>query len=71
MIQTLYVDMSQQGFFITPAYSHVCICVCIGMISFLSEALLVSLSYSHQTQTTCWDHPKMTELFQSLGECSS
>lgn len=23
---------------------------------------------SHETQTTCWDHPKMTELYQSLGE---
>ncbi|XP_019509286.1 PREDICTED: utrophin [Hipposideros armiger] len=22
---------------------------------------------NHKTQTTCWDHPKMTELFQSLG----
>jgi len=24
-------------------------------------------SFSHQTQTTCWDHPKMAELYQSLG----
>uniref|UniRef100_A0A8C9V4T0 Utrophin n=1 Tax=Scleropages formosus TaxID=113540 RepID=A0A8C9V4T0_SCLFO len=23
---------------------------------------------NHQTQTTCWDHPKMTELFHSLGD---
>jgi len=23
---------------------------------------------SHETQTTCWDHPKMTELYQSLGK---
>lgn len=23
---------------------------------------------SHQTQTTCWDHPKMAELYQSLGK---
>ncbi|XP_016129904.1 dystrophin-like [Sinocyclocheilus grahami] len=22
---------------------------------------------NHQTQTTCWDHPKMAELYQSLG----
>lgn len=22
---------------------------------------------SHQAQTTCWDHPKMTELYQALG----
>ncbi|XP_077342532.1 utrophin isoform X4 [Lithobates pipiens] len=27
--------------------------------------------YSHQTQTTCWDHPKMTELFQSLGDLNN
>ncbi|XP_056423347.1 utrophin isoform X3 [Hyla sarda] len=26
---------------------------------------------SHQTQTTCWDHPKMTELFQSLGDLNN
>lgn len=25
---------------------------------------------SHETQTTCWDHPKMTELYQSLGKIS-
>lgn len=25
-------------------------------------------SPSHQAQTTCWDHPKMTELYQALGE---
>uniref|UniRef100_A0AAZ3PVD8 Utrophin n=1 Tax=Oncorhynchus tshawytscha TaxID=74940 RepID=A0AAZ3PVD8_ONCTS len=24
---------------------------------------------NHQTQTTCWDHPKMTELYQSLAFC--
>ncbi|XP_072552167.1 utrophin [Salminus brasiliensis] len=23
---------------------------------------------NHQTQTTCWDHPKMTELYQSLAD---
>ena len=22
----------------------------------------------HQAQTTCWDHPKMTELYQTLGK---
>ncbi|XP_075059751.1 utrophin isoform X2 [Mixophyes fleayi] len=26
---------------------------------------------SHQTQTTCWDHPKMTELFNSLGDLNN
>lgn len=28
------------------------------------------LCCSHETQTTCWDHPKMTELYQSLGKTS-
>ncbi|XP_015219666.1 dystrophin isoform X7 [Lepisosteus oculatus] len=26
---------------------------------------------SHQTQTTCWDHPKMTELYQSLADLNN
>ncbi|KAM9005037.1 utrophin isoform X2 [Sarcophilus harrisii] len=26
---------------------------------------------NHETQTTCWDHPKMTELFQSLGDLNN
>uniref|UniRef100_A0A3Q4N010 Utrophin n=1 Tax=Neolamprologus brichardi TaxID=32507 RepID=A0A3Q4N010_NEOBR len=26
---------------------------------------------NHQTQTTCWDHPKMTELYQSLAAAES
>ncbi|KAL4624014.1 utrophin-like [Arapaima gigas] len=26
---------------------------------------------NHQTQTTCWDHPKMTELFHSLADLNS
>ncbi|MGH0184356.1 UNVERIFIED_CONTAM: hypothetical protein FKN15_014622, partial [Acipenser sinensis] len=26
---------------------------------------------SHQTQTTCWDHPKMTEMFQSLADLNN
>uniref|UniRef100_A0A3P9N780 Utrophin n=1 Tax=Poecilia reticulata TaxID=8081 RepID=A0A3P9N780_POERE len=25
----------------------------------------------HQTQTTCWDHPKMTELYQSLADLNN
>uniref|UniRef100_A0A8D2JAQ3 Utrophin n=1 Tax=Varanus komodoensis TaxID=61221 RepID=A0A8D2JAQ3_VARKO len=29
------------------------------------------LSSNHQTQTTCWDHPKMTELFQSLADLNN
>lgn len=38
----------------------------------LHYSALISLSfspfYSHQAQTTCWDHPKMTELYQALGK---
>lgn len=30
--------------------------------------LFLLLRFSHQTQTTCWDHPKMTELYQTLGK---
>ncbi|XP_063299176.1 utrophin isoform X1 [Pelobates fuscus] len=26
---------------------------------------------NHQTQTTCWDHPQMTDLFQSLGDLNN
>ncbi|XP_058880102.1 dystrophin-like isoform X3 [Acipenser ruthenus] len=26
---------------------------------------------NHQTQTTCWDHPKMTEMFQSLADLNN
>ncbi|KAM5283327.1 utrophin isoform 6-T7 [Hipposideros larvatus] len=26
---------------------------------------------NHKTQTTCWDHPKMTELFQSLADLNN
>uniref|UniRef100_A0A8C2ZFM6 Utrophin n=1 Tax=Cyclopterus lumpus TaxID=8103 RepID=A0A8C2ZFM6_CYCLU len=29
------------------------------------------LCFSHQTQTTCWDHPKMTELYQSLADLNN
>uniref|UniRef100_A0A3Q2CM25 Utrophin n=1 Tax=Cyprinodon variegatus TaxID=28743 RepID=A0A3Q2CM25_CYPVA len=30
-----------------------------------------SLNGFHQTQTTCWDHPKMTELYQSLADLNN
>lgn len=33
-----------------------------------SKLSLCILYFSHETQTTCWDHPKMTELYQSLGK---
>lgn len=57
-----------------------CVCLCLDISScsvyvsahdfvyfaILSFLFCVSI-FSHQTQTTCWDHPKMTELYQSLG----
>lgn len=33
-----------------------------------SLPFILPSSRSHQAQTTCWDHPKMTELYQALGE---
>uniref|UniRef100_A0AAQ4PPR1 Dystrophin n=1 Tax=Gasterosteus aculeatus aculeatus TaxID=481459 RepID=A0AAQ4PPR1_GASAC len=32
---------------------------------------LFSSPDSHQTQTTCWDHPKMAELYQSLADLNN
>uniref|UniRef100_A0AAY4EC99 Dystrophin n=1 Tax=Denticeps clupeoides TaxID=299321 RepID=A0AAY4EC99_9TELE len=29
------------------------------------------ISFFHQTQTTCWDHPKMAELYQSLADLNN
>uniref|UniRef100_A0A2K6MYR7 ZZ-type domain-containing protein n=2 Tax=Rhinopithecus TaxID=542827 RepID=A0A2K6MYR7_RHIBE len=29
------------------------------------------IHHSHETQTTCWDHPKMTELYQSLADLNN
>uniref|UniRef100_A0A8C9VIX9 Dystrophin related protein 2 n=1 Tax=Scleropages formosus TaxID=113540 RepID=A0A8C9VIX9_SCLFO len=36
-------------------------------------SLLVCTScfFSHQAQTTCWDHPKMTELYQALADLNN
>ncbi|KFQ30480.1 Dystrophin-related protein 2, partial [Mesitornis unicolor] len=36
-------------------------------------SLLVSFCFpsSHQAQTTCWDHPKMTELYQTLADLNN
>uniref|UniRef100_A0A673GNC6 Dystrophin-like n=1 Tax=Sinocyclocheilus rhinocerous TaxID=307959 RepID=A0A673GNC6_9TELE len=28
-------------------------------------------AFSHQNQTTCWDHPKMAELYQSLADLNN
>ncbi|CAG5958701.1 unnamed protein product, partial [Menidia menidia] len=31
----------------------------------------VFVAGTHQTQTTCWDHPKMAELYQSLADLNN
>lgn len=38
--------------------------------SYLISSLTLGFYFpsSHQAQTTCWDHPKMTELYQTLGK---
>uniref|UniRef100_A0A673MU61 Utrophin-like n=1 Tax=Sinocyclocheilus rhinocerous TaxID=307959 RepID=A0A673MU61_9TELE len=41
---------------------------------FLSSEVILSISVvfcSHQSQTTCWDHPKMTELYHSLSDLNN
>uniref|UniRef100_A0A8D0DEC6 Utrophin n=1 Tax=Sander lucioperca TaxID=283035 RepID=A0A8D0DEC6_SANLU len=39
---------------------------------FLSITLFrIPLNFFSQTQTTCWDHPKMTELYQSLADLNN
>ncbi|XP_053170341.1 dystrophin isoform X2 [Scomber japonicus] len=32
---------------------------------------MTEILYDHQTQTTCWDHPKMAELYQSLADLNN
>uniref|UniRef100_A0A672HW01 Utrophin n=1 Tax=Salarias fasciatus TaxID=181472 RepID=A0A672HW01_SALFA len=38
---------------------------------FLSSEYRANYLSPHQTQTTCWDHPKMTELYQSLADLNN
>ncbi|EMP31967.1 Dystrophin-related protein 2 [Chelonia mydas] len=33
--------------------------------------LVTFFFFSHQAQTTCWDHPKMTELYQALADLNN
>jgi len=43
--------------------------LCFSIFGFTTSLLSLSPHfYSHQAQTTCWDHPKMTELYHALGE---
>uniref|UniRef100_A0A3B4XFW8 Dystrophin n=1 Tax=Seriola lalandi dorsalis TaxID=1841481 RepID=A0A3B4XFW8_SERLL len=49
-----------------------CFCVSAGSVESPFEQGVspnnVPYYINHQTQTTCWDHPKMAELYQSLGK---
>ncbi|RXM31664.1 Dystrophin [Acipenser ruthenus] len=40
-------------------------------VGFTDPATMREQLKSHQTQTTCWDHPKMTELYQSLADLNN
>jgi len=46
-----------------------CMFVC-GVGGDMDPGAIDAFIYSHQAQTTCWDHPKMTELYQTLGKNS-
>lgn len=41
---------------------------CLWVLDSQPDTLASFCASSHQAQTTCWDHPKMTELYQTLGE---
>lgn len=47
----------------------VCMFVC-GVGGDMDPSATDAFICSHQAQTTCWDHPKMTELYQTLGKNS-
>ncbi|XP_078264997.1 dystrophin isoform X3 [Rhinoraja longicauda] len=38
---------------------------------YINAKTVIGSRLSHQTQTTCWDHPKMTELYQSLADLNN
>lgn len=42
--------------------------LCPSHIFFAFVSHFLTFPFSHQAQTTCWDHPKMTELYQALGK---
>uniref|UniRef100_A0A671LEG0 Dystrophin-like n=1 Tax=Sinocyclocheilus anshuiensis TaxID=1608454 RepID=A0A671LEG0_9TELE len=43
--------------------------VCIERVLFIVFHHVYA--FSHQNQTTCWDHPKMAELYQSLADLNN
>lgn len=40
----------------------------VGWVGGIDAGAIDAIVCSHQAQTTCWDHPKMTELYQTLGK---
>uniref|UniRef100_A0A3B4V349 Dystrophin n=1 Tax=Seriola dumerili TaxID=41447 RepID=A0A3B4V349_SERDU len=52
-----------------------CFCVSAGSVESPFEQGVspnnVPYYINHQTQTTCWDHPKMAELYQSLADLNN
>lgn len=45
--------------------------MCVGRVGGgVDPGIIDAFVCSHQAQTTCWDHPKMTELYQTLGKNS-
>ncbi|TNN72732.1 Dystrophin-related protein 2 [Liparis tanakae] len=51
------------------------LCVCTGSVQIPWERSIspnkVPYYINHQAQTTCWDHPKMTELYQALADLNN
>uniref|UniRef100_A0A3Q4HRX9 ZZ-type domain-containing protein n=1 Tax=Neolamprologus brichardi TaxID=32507 RepID=A0A3Q4HRX9_NEOBR len=67
---------NRQNHYVSSVAALIAFCsVYVSAHDFLYFALLSFLFcfsiFSHQTQTTCWDHPKMTELYQSLAAAES
>ncbi|KAF3857322.1 hypothetical protein F7725_009181 [Dissostichus mawsoni] len=70
MTETLTLGRTAEGVGILPRF-------CPGIGSFLPDAercdrpAMREQLRNHQTQTTCWDHPKMAELYQSLADLNN
>uniref|UniRef100_A0A8C2TES0 Dystrophin related protein 2 n=1 Tax=Coturnix japonica TaxID=93934 RepID=A0A8C2TES0_COTJA len=44
---------------------------CLWVLGSQPDMLASFCASSHQAQTTCWDHPKMTELYQTLADLNN
>uniref|UniRef100_H3BBK9 Dystrophin related protein 2 n=1 Tax=Latimeria chalumnae TaxID=7897 RepID=H3BBK9_LATCH len=45
--------------------------VCSSATEKKEKERIISFPFSHQAQTTCWDHPKMTELYHTLADLNN